>query len=741
MAKKPENFKCLKCRKIVYKNQNSICCDKCDQWIHLKCSKMRLKEFKKFLDPENSGMKYFCSFCTDYPCGKCEKPIYDDSNSLQCESECGKWFHLRCTCVSLSEYKIFLNNPETSLPWFCFACYKPPFHDLTDTEMSNLICTNDFEKLTIKELAKHCYNTTCSVCRRKINKDKVQKALICKNCQSLIHRRCSGISNYELNSKNPNKLLNWECTNCYSEKFAFNGITDIDLVKDSFNSNFECPCQNVCTDTQYRKNLLLELAKYQNEEKYGPDPFNHIDKCFNLNIEFDYYTLHNFHKLVKKLDGNRKKYFSIYHTNIESLQCNFERLHTQLSHLDHSFDIIALSEVWNPLYKAENFRADKLDGYKKYIGMPGYSLKSGCGLYIKNTLRTIERHDLDISYHDDNNEFQGKWIEIINDKTVNIILGVIYRHPRKKSDKIFNEMLKKNLNSIKRENKQLFIIGDMNYDLLKINVDKDVSTFFDILSNSFLQPCILEPTRIVHGNKPSIVDNIFTNAITKTIKSGNLLCKLSDHMPNFSFIVDIKITKKKEKRFFRNFKNFNEIKYRDDLAHIDITDFLTSSNVNEIYDAYHEKLLKVINMHAPLKKLSRKEIKWRTKPWITTGIQKSIKEKNSCYKKYVKTRHKFWHDRCKYCTKMIKNLIFSSKKKYYEKYFAGNSKNSKKIWKGINEILKNRTKSDTDIYIDENGTMITDKKKWLMLLIFILQILQKKQLTKLKIQPQNTKIT
>ena len=97
--------------------------------------------------------------------------------------------------------------------------------------MSNFICTNDFEKLTIKELAKHCYNTTCSVCRRKINKDKVQKTLICKNCQSLIHRRCSGISNYELNSKNPSKFLNWECTNFYSEKFAFNGITGIELVR------------------------------------------------------------------------------------------------------------------------------------------------------------------------------------------------------------------------------------------------------------------------------------------------------------------------------------------------------------------------------------------------------------------------------------------------------------------------------------------------------------------------------
>ena len=66
----------------------------------------------------------------------------------------------------------------------------------------------------------------------------------------------------------------------------------------------------------------------------------------------------------------------------------------------------------------------------------------------------------------------------------------------------------------------------MNYDLLKVNVDKNVSNFLEVLFESFLQPCILEPTRIVNGNKPSIVDNIFTNAITKEIKSGNLYSQL-----------------------------------------------------------------------------------------------------------------------------------------------------------------------------------------------------------------------
>ena len=62
-----------------------------------------------------------------------------------------------------------------------------------------------------------------------------------------------------------------------------------------------------------------------------------------------------------------------------------------------------------------------------------------------------------------------------------------------------------------------------------------------------LQPCILEPTRFVDSNKPSLVDNIFTNAINKNIIRGNLLTKLSDHMPNFSFALDIDIPKERRK--------------------------------------------------------------------------------------------------------------------------------------------------------------------------------------------------
>ena len=39
--------------------------------------------------------------------------------------------------------------------------------------------------------------------------------------------------------------------------------------------------------------------------------------------------------------------------------------------------------------------------------------------------------------------------------------------------------------------------------------------------SNFLQPCIIEPTRIVPGNRPSLVINIFMNIIDKNLYNGN----------------------------------------------------------------------------------------------------------------------------------------------------------------------------------------------------------------------------
>ena len=46
------------------------------------------------------------------------------------------------------------------------------------------------------------------------------------------------------------------------------------------------------------------------------------------------------------------------------------------------------------------------------------------------------------------------------------------------------------------------------------------------------------------------------------------------------------------------------------------------------------------------------------------------------------------------------------------KYFETNFNNSKKLWKGINEIIHNKSnRAAADIYLDDNGKIITDQKQ------------------------------
>ena len=54
--------------------------------------------------------------------------------------------------------------------------------------------------------------------------------------------------------------------------------------------------------------------------------------------------------------------------------------------------------------------------------------------------------------------------------------------------------------------------------------------------SNFLLPCIKEATRAIINNRPTLIDNIFVNVIDKEIYSGNLIAKISDHMPNFIVI-------------------------------------------------------------------------------------------------------------------------------------------------------------------------------------------------------------
>ena len=45
------NYPCGVCSKIVAKNHNAVCCDKCDMWVHMVCNKYGYRKLQKDNSP------------------------------------------------------------------------------------------------------------------------------------------------------------------------------------------------------------------------------------------------------------------------------------------------------------------------------------------------------------------------------------------------------------------------------------------------------------------------------------------------------------------------------------------------------------------------------------------------------------------------------------------------------------------------------------------------------------------
>ena len=82
--------------------------------------------------------------------------------------------------------------------------------------------------------------------------------------------------------------------------------------------------------------------------------------------------------------------------------------------------------------------------------------------YIANHLSYKCRNDLNIY---NKNELESTFIEIVNPKKINIILGVIYRHPSMDLIDFNNIYLNKLLENISKEQKFIFLLGNFNVSL------------------------------------------------------------------------------------------------------------------------------------------------------------------------------------------------------------------------------------------------------------------------------------
>ena len=224
---------------------------------------------------------------------------------------------------------------------------------------------------------------------------------------------------------------NWECDVCNKEKCPFTDTDNDELFMINYNSSDKCKCSvKTFKPLNGEMKLLLNLSKEsENIQTRKTDQDFEDNTAIKPNLK--YYEIHHFHKTTQQINY---KTLSVFHSNICSLYANTQNLEILLHDLDYKFDVISLTETWNPESKKEKFLPKLIEGYHPYFGVTGSSIKGGCGMYVNENLNFIPRKDLESKMNIDGHELGCCWIEIINSKKCNTIIGTVYRHPSKKTN-------------------------------------------------------------------------------------------------------------------------------------------------------------------------------------------------------------------------------------------------------------------------------------------------------------------
>ena len=146
-------------------------------------------------------------------------------------------------------------------------------------------------------------------------------------------------------------------------------------------------------------------------------------------------------------------------------------------------------------------------------------------------------------------------------------------------------------------------------------------------------PYIIQATRVT-SNSNTIIDNIFSKISTDIIL-GNLTTTISDHLPQFLISPEIfrNPPSNKSNYFERDWSNFNQENFILDYFSVNWKNVinLQRNDVNHSLQNFFDSVNDLLKIHVPYKKVKKYKFKFKEKPWISCGIQKSISVKNSIF--------------------------------------------------------------------------------------------------------------
>ena len=301
----------------------------------------------------------------------------------------------------------------------------------------------------------------CGVCTKNIRTN--HKFIKCSICNYRVHIKCNKTDSksYEIIIKKQEPQI---CIKCQEESIPFQKLTDqqffatsekgVNRDVDGLNTSI-FPINRL---KQFFKEINnLQITNNTEEEDEVPE------------LNCNYVDIDSF-----KYKSNRNN-LALFHLNIASLSKHKEELETILQMIDLKFDIIGLTET-KLKSNVEPTININIEGYRCF-STSTEAEKGGALIYIADHYNTKPLKSLDkIMYKP--KQLESVFIEICNKNKKNIIIGCIYRHPSMDLNEFNEDYFNPLMEKMSIETKSIYLLGDFNIDLMKIDTDPSTTDFF-----------------------------------------------------------------------------------------------------------------------------------------------------------------------------------------------------------------------------------------------------------------------
>lgn len=356
---------------------------------------------------------------------------------------------------------------------------------------------------------------------------------------------------------------------------------------------------------------------------------------------------------------------TIISQNIRCIYKNIHDLETNLTQLNFEGDVIVLTEC----RLTQNRHLPHLTNYNSFATTNHLNQNDGVTTYIKNRHRALVK------------EIKLTHASCLQVNIDDVIILCIYRSPSINNADNFIHSLSIHLDTIKRHDK-IILVGDININILPRITEKSHER-----NNRLLYLNILSMHGLLPGhNLPTRVDSCLDHAILKLNKNRTsasvfvIQTTITDHR-----LVLIHISKTTKTSCCKSRTIIDYDKSIQNLADQNLSELLHLNNPNTVCELLINSIQKCLTDNTKVQLIPR--CKRIIKPWITPGILRCIRNRNNMQRKtqsdpndkILKITYKRYRN---YCNSLLKKL----KRKFEKEQLSINTKNSKSLWKTINNI-------------------------------------------------------